>query len=407
MREYKKINNCRICNSRDLKKYLNLGIQPLANSFLKKDEIKHEKKYPLDLLFCNKCTLSQLSVVVNPNLIFNKYDYLSSSSKALKNHYRKLVKNLEKKNNLNYNSTVLDIGCNDGILLYNYSKKILSLVGIEPSDAFKKIKDRRIKIINNFFDDKTVKYYLNRFNKAKIITITNVLAHVHKVNDLILNIKKILDNEGKLVIEVPYILDMLNKSTFDLVYHEHLSYFNVTSLKYLLEKNNLRIIDLQKINFGASGPSLRIYATHKKNKFKESKNIKKFIKNEKLKKIDQFKTYKNFEENVRQKIFKLKYKLLKLHKQNQILACYTAPAKGNTLLNALNLKKNIFKFVTENNFRKLNKYTPGTHIKIVKDEKLITSKIKFALLLSWNYKNFFIKNSKFIKKGGKFLYPFN
>ena len=117
MREYKKINNCRICNSRDLKKYLNLGIQPLANSFLKKDEIKHEKKYPLDLLFCNKCTLSQLSVVVNPNLIFNKYDYLSSSSKALKNHYRKLVKNLEKKNNLNYNSTVLDIGCNDGILL--------------------------------------------------------------------------------------------------------------------------------------------------------------------------------------------------------------------------------------------------------------------------------------------------
>ncbi|MBK69575.1 MAG: hypothetical protein CMF54_07285 [Legionellales bacterium] len=407
MRKFSKINFCRICNSSKLYKYLSLGYQPLANSFLKKNQIKFELKYPLELCFCKKCKLSQLSVVVNPKLIFSSYDYLSSSSKALKNHYKNLVSYLEKKNKLSINSTVLDVGCNDGILLTNYSKKISNIVGIEPSDAFKRIKDKRINIINSFFDKKAAKIYLRKFKKANIITITNVLAHVHKVNELIANIKKVLDKNGKLIIEVPYILDMLKKSTFDLIYHEHLSYFNIHSLRYLLEKNNLRIIDLKKINFGASGPSLRVVASHKNNDFEENKNIKKLIKLEKLQKIDQFNTYLKFSHNVNKKIYKLRNKLLNLHKKKNLLACYTAPAKGNTLLNALKLKKDLFEFVTENNSRKLNKYTPGTHLKIVSDNKLIKLKIKYALLLSWNYKKFFLKNSEFIKKGGKFIYPFS
>jgi SAM-dependent methyltransferase len=406
MKHFKKINKCRICNSSKLKKYLNLGKQPLANSFLKQKNIKNEKKYPLELIYCERCKLSQLSVVVNPKLIFNKYDYLASFSKALTNHYQKLVKSLEKKYDLYDNSTVLDIGCNDGILLNNYSKRVSNVIGIEPSDAFKKIKNKKIKVINKFFNKDTTNIFLKKFNKAKIITITNVLAHVDNINSLIKNVKKILHADGNLVIEVPYILDMINRSTFDLVYHEHLSYFNIISLKFLFEKNGLKIININKINFGASGPSLRIYAAHNKSVFKVNKKISKYIKNEKSKGIDNFKTYIKFEKNVKKKIFELKKKLVNLHEKNYKLACFTAPAKGNTLLNSLNLKNNFFEFVTENNHRKINKFTPGTHLKIVKDEKLINSKIKYALLLSWNYKKFFLKNSKFIKNGGKFIFPF-
>ena len=407
MKRFKKITNCRICNSKKLKKYLDLGSQPLANSFLKKKDFKLEKRYPLELLFCKKCSLSQLSVVVDPKLIFNKYDYLSSSSKALSNHYNILVNGLEKKYNLKNNSTVVDIGCNDGVLLCNYSKKINNLIGVEPSNAYKKIKDKRIKVINKFFNKETANYYLKKFEKAKLITITNVLAHVDKANDLIQNIKLILDDNGKLIIEVPYILDMLNKGTFDLVYHEHLSYFSINSIKHLLERNNLKIINLKKINFGASGPSLRIHATHKNNKLKESKIIEKLISLENKKKIKDYQTYLRFKEKVKKNINKLRKKLLVLHNAGNKLACYTAPAKGNTLLNALNLGEEIFSFVTENNPRKLNKFTPGTHLKIVNDKEIIDSKIKFALLLSWNYKSFFLKNSNFIKYGGKFLYPFD
>ena len=122
--------------------------------------------------------------------------------------------------------------------------------------------------------------------------------------------------------------------------------------------------------------------------------------------MDDFNTYKKFEQNVKNKISKLRKKLINLHEKNYKLACFTAPAKGNTLLNSLNLKSNFFEFATENNHRKINKFTPGTHLKIVKDNKLINSKIKYALLLSWNYKKFFVKNSKFIKNGGKFIFPF-
>ena len=406
MKNFKKVTKCRICNSTNLKRYLNLSKQPLANSFLKKGDIQYEKKYPLELLFCNQCKLSQLSVVVNPKLIFNKYDYLSSFSKALQNHYQKLVKDLENKNNLNNESTVLDIGCNDGVLLNNYSKRILHVVGIEPSNAFKKIKNKKIKVINKFFVEKTANIFLKKFGKAKIITITNVLAHVDKINSLLKNIKKILNNDGNLIIEVPYILDMLNRSTFDLVYHEHLSYFNIISLNFLFKKNDFKIINIEKINFGASGPSLRIYVAHSKSSFKVNKKIHRYIEQEKIKGLNNFNTYIKFEKNVKNKISKLRKKLINLREKKYKLACFTAPAKGNTLLNSLNLKNNFFEFATENNHRKIGKFTPGTYIRVVKDKELINSKIKHALLLSWNYKKFFVKNSKFTKNGGKFIFPF-
>ena len=406
MNNFKKISKCRICKSKKIAEYLDLGNQPLANSFLTKKQIPKEKKYPLKLVLCKDCSLSQLSIAVNPKIIFNDYDYLSSSSKALKNHYSKLVSEIEKKYINSKDTTVLDIGCNDGILLKNYTKQIKNIVGIEPSNAFLRIKNKKINVINKFFNFETTKLYLKRFNKAKIITITNVLAHIDDINGVIKNIKKILDKKGILIIEFPYVMDMLKKGTFDLVYHEHLSYLGVTSIKHLLIKNNLKIIDIKKLNFGASGPSLRVYAAHKNFKIKEKIIVKKLLSYEDKFKIKNLKSYRKFSIIVKRKIETLKKKLIKLNDKNITIACYTAPAKGNTLLNALNLKNKIFSFVTENNRRKINKYTPGTHIKIVDDNYLIKSKIKYALLLSWNYKKFFIKNSKFIQKGGKFILPF-
>ncbi len=406
MKNIKKIKECRICKSKKITKYLDLGNQPLANSFLTKKQISKEKKYPLQLLLCKNCSLSQLSIVVNPKIIFNKYDYLSSSSKALKNHYANLVSNIENKYINSKKNTVLDIGCNDGILLKNYSKKVKSIVGIEPSNAYLKIKDKKINIINQFFNFKTAKLYLKKFDKAKIITITNVIAHIDNINDVIKNIKIILDKNGILIIEFPYVMDMLKKGTFDIVYHEHLSYLGVTSVNHLLLKNNLKAIDIKKINFGASGPSLRIFATHNDNKIKVKNNVKKFLNYERRFKIKDLNNYIKFKNIVKNKIDNLKKKLINFNKKNIQLACYTAPAKGNTLLNALNLENKIFSFITENNSRKINKYTPGTHIKIVKDNYLLKSKVKYALLLSWNYKKFFIKNSQFIKRGGKFIVPF-
>ena len=166
------LKRCRICFSKKLNGYLDLGKQPFSNSFLNYKDIKKEKKFPLKVVVCKNCGLSQLSIIPNTKFIFSKYDYLSSSSKALSNHYKKLVNKLVRSYDIFSSDSVLDIGCNDGVLLKHYPKNFKNVIGIEPSDASKHIKQKRIKVINNFFDYKISKKYLEKYKRPKIITIT-------------------------------------------------------------------------------------------------------------------------------------------------------------------------------------------------------------------------------------------
>jgi SAM-dependent methyltransferase len=401
----KKTKRCRGCGSRKFFKYLNLGKQPLANSFLKKIAIRSEKKYPLEVILCQKCKLSQLSITISSKKIFNDYDYLSSSSKALVEHYRKLVKYILNTFKIKKNDSVLDIGCNDGVLLTHYDSKV-NIIGIEPSNVVKFISDKRIKVFNNFFNTKLANTIKKKYKDIKVITMTNVLAHVDELNPLIHNIKKILSNDGVFIVEVPYIYDMLKKGTFDVIYHEHLSYFSLSSLKNIFNKNDFKIIDVKKINFGASGPCIRIFVANRSYS-KSKKSVVNLLKFENKMGLNKKETYIRFGKKVITALGRIQKKIDFYKDRNIPLACYTAPAKGNTLLNALNLSQSNIKYVSENNRKKIGKYTPGTHLKIVTDSFLRKKKIKHALLLSWNYKNFFIKNSNFIKQGGKFILPFN
>ena len=402
---YKSLKKCRGCGSKKLYKYLNLGSQPLANSFLKKNQIKKEKKYPLEVVLCEKCKLSQLSIVVSPKKIFHDYDYLSSSSKALQDHYKKLVRNISISFKINKHDNVLDIGCNDGVLLKNYNSKV-NIIGVEPSNVYRFIKDRRITIYNNFFDKNLAQKIKTKHNVMKIITMTNVLAHIHDLNSLIKNIKYILADDGFFIIEVPYIYDMIKNNTFDVIYHEHLSYFSLTSLNFIFKINNLKIIDVKKINFGASGPCIRIVVANKQYS-RTKKSVAKLLKFEHKIGLNKKKIYINFAKRINVTLAKIQKKINYYKNKNISLACYTAPAKGNTLLNALDLSKSNIQYVSENNKKKIGKYTPGTHLKVVTDNFLKKKNITHALLLSWNYKKFFIKNSKFIKQGGKFIFPFH
>ena len=400
------LKKCRICSSKKLISYIDLGKQPFSNSFLKFKDIKRERKFPLAVILCKNCGLSQLSIIPDTKFIFGEYDYLSSSSKALSNHYEKLVKKIIEKYKILPNDTVLDVGCNDGVLLKHYPNKFLNIVGIEPSNASKHIKQKRIKLINSFFNYKTCSKYLSKFARPKVITITNVLAQIENLNQFAKNLQNIINRESIIVIEFPYILHMINKGLFDIIYHEHLSYLSLTPLKFLFEKYNIKIINFEKINFGASGPAIRLFLASKDCKYKVTNKVIKQIKYEKTWGIYNLKKYKIFNKKTKVKIGKIKKIIYAKYKQGFKLGCYTASAKGNTLLNSLNLKKDILKFTSENNSKKINKYTPGTHIKIISDEKFLSNKIDYALLLSWNYKKFFLSKSKYIKKGGKFIIPF-
>tara|TARA_Y100000590_G_scaffold449210_1_gene586992 strand:+ start:1242 stop:2477 length:1236 start_codon:yes stop_codon:yes gene_type:complete len=400
------LKNCRICSSKKLVRYLNLGKQPFSNSFIKYSDIKKERKFPLVTVLCKNCGLSQLSIIPDTKFIFKKYNYLSSFSKALSDHYRKLVKKVIKKFRVLPTNCVLDIGCNDGILLEHYPKHFTNIVGIEPSDASKYIKQKRIKLIKNFFNYETSKKYIKKFKRPKIITITNVLAQIDNLNKFAKGLKNIINEESVIVLEFPYLLNMIDKGLFDVIYHEHLSYFSLTPLKVLFNKFDIKIFDFEKINFGASGPAIRLFLAKNNSIHKMSNKVSKKIKYEKIWGIKKIKKYKLFEMKTKNNIGKIKKMIYEKHQKGFKLGCFTAPAKGNTLLNSLNLEKKVIKFTSENNTRKINKYTPGTHIKIISDKDFLKKNIDYAILLSWNYKKFFLSKSSFKKKGGKFIIPF-
>mgnify|MGYP001215023784 CR=1 FL=1 len=399
------LSRCRICFSKKLTNYLDLGKQPFSNSFLSYKDIKKEKKFPLKVVLCKNCGLSQLSIIPDTKFIFNKYDYLSSSSRALSDHYNKLVKKIIKNYKISSVDTVLDIGCNDGILLNHYPKNFNNIVGVEPSNASKYIKQKRIKLIKNFFNYKTSKDYLKKYNKPKVVTITNVLAQIDDLNSFAKGLNNIINKKSLIIIEFPYLLHMIDKGLFDLIYHEHLSYFALTPLKYLFGKFGIKIINFEKLDMGASGPALRIFLTKNDSIYRSSQKVSNQIKYEKKWGIKKIKKYNFFKIMTKEKINKIKNIILKKYYAGYKIGCFTASSKGNTLLNSLELNRKIIKFASENNTKKIGKFTPGTHVKIINDKDFCKKKIDYAILLSWNYKNFFLKKSTFIKMGGKFIVP--
>jgi len=401
-----KNNKCRICNNSKLHVYLDLGKQPPSNSFIKSRNIK-EKKFPLKVQICENCGLSQLDTIVSPKSIFKDYVYLSSTSKALVKHYKKMTNDILKIVKPSKDSLIIDIGSNDGITLQHYNKKRFKLLGIEPSSAAKYAIRKGIKTEKIFFNYLNAKKLKNKYKKAKIITATNVFAHNDKIQDFVKGIKEILDLEGVFIIEFPYIDFMLKENFYDTIYHEHYSYLSITPLDYLFKKFDLKIFKINQVNIGASGPALRVFIKHINNqKFIDDGNLKKYLSYEKEKKFKKKLTYKKFGERIT-KINKRLIKMIKIFNKKKIkVGAFGAPAKGNTLLNTLKLNSKNIIAISENNSEKIGKFSPGSKIKIISDEKFIKLKVKYALLLSWNYKNFFLKESSFIKNGGKFIVPF-
>ena len=399
------LKHCRICFSNKLTSYLDLGKQPFSNSFLNYKDLKNEKKFPLKVVLCKHCGLSQLSIIPNTKFIFSKYDYLSSSSKALSNHYKKLVKKLVKNYDVFSTNTVLDIGCNDGILLNHYPKNFSNVIGVEPSDASKHIQQKRIKLIESFFNYKTSEEYLKKHAKPKIITITNVLAQIDNLNEFVKSLSNITDNESLIVIEFPYLMHMIDKGLFDLIYHEHLSYFALTPLKFLFRKFDIKIVNFERLNIGASGPAIRLFLAKSNSIYKSSQKVAKQINYEKIWGIKKIKKYNVFKKKTKEKIKKIKEIVYLKYNQGYKIGCFTASSKGNTLLNCLNFKKKVIQFASENKKKKIGKYTPGSHIKIISDKDFNKKRIDYAILLSWNYKKFFLSKTQFIKEGGKFIIP--
>ena len=406
MISFYKNNKCRICGSKNLKNIIDLKKQYIQGSFIKKNNPKpYLKKIPLLLMLCKNCTLVQLSHTVSKALLYKNYWYESGINLTMQNHLKEITiigSNLIKKND---DIRVLDIGCNDGTLLNFYPKKFKKY-GIDPSQIIKKINKKKVKVFNDFFPPQKKNLLSNL--KFDLITSIAMFYDLQNPNIFVKKLKTHLKHNGIWIFELSYLIDMLKLNSFDTICHEHLEYYSIHSLEFLLKKHNLKIFNISRNNI--NGGSIRCFVTHSDNiiydKNENIKKIKKLISYEKKIQIKKTYIYNEFYRNIniikKRLIFKIKL-ILKRKKKIYILGAST---KGNTILQFLNINDKIIPYAIERNKQKIGAKTIGSNIIIVGEEFTENSEPDYKLVLPWHFKREIInRESNYIKRGGKLIFP--
>jgi SAM-dependent methyltransferase len=392
---------CRVCESSNVVKVLDLGRQPWCNNFLKKKEIGKEKKYPLILMYCNACSLAQLNHTVKKEVMFSDHTYLSGITKTLSDHFKGISIDLNKRfNKDNNNKSILDIGSNDGTFLKHFKKINWTILGIESSKKISKIANKnKIKTINKFFNFNLAKKINKKFD---FINASGIFFHLEELHSFTKGVKLLLKADGIFIVQFLYMKSIVQNTAFDQIYHEHLLYYNLLTLQNLLNKYDLEIFDckLEAVH----GGQMNAYISHK-NERKKSNRFMSALEKEIKSGCNKIEFYRKF----KQKVEKLKsenIKFLKNAKKNKkVIFGIGAPAKGNTLLNYFDLNSNTISKLLEKNQMRKNLFAPGSHIPIVmeNEEKNLPD---IYYVLAWNFKKEILNNFK--KRGisrSKFYFP--
>lgn len=394
--------DCRICGQSDFIQVLDLGQMPPANSFLKKEDLNQpEKNFPLAVYFCQNCALLQLLDVVQPEILFSHYSYLTSASKPLADHFVQLAQELAGRFIKSRDDLMLEIGGNDGVLLESVKDKC-RVLNIEPAKNVAALsRQKGVETLAEFFTQNLAQKIIEKYNPARIVVANNVIAHIDNLKDVFEGVKILIGADGFFVFEVHWVGNLIGEGGFDQIYHEHLSYFSLLALANLVSQSDLKIFDVQLIP--VHGQSIRVYVGRNQ---KVSGNVEKFLKTEKNLRLDQVETFLKFAERVKRNKKDLKSLLIFLKEQGKKIIGYGAPAKGNTLLNYCGINQTILDFITDTTPFKQEKYTPGSHIPIYPPDWLKEPKPDYILLLAWNYADAILrKEFEFLQQGGHFILP--
>jgi hypothetical protein len=398
--------SCRSCGHDHLDVVLSLGSTPLANSLVRDPVQGAEPRFLLDLVFCPKCTLVQITETVPPKQLFSDYLYFSSFSDTMLAHARDLVGRFKTRAGLGPKSLAMEIASNDGYLLQYYKEAGIPVLGIEPAQNVAKvaIEKKGVPTVVEFFGSEVGKRLASEGRRADVLHANNVLAHVADLNGFVQGIREVLAPEGIAALEFPYLGDMIDHCEFDTIYHEHLCYYSLTALEHLFSRHGLKLIDVERV--AIHGGSLLLQAARVESSRAPAPSVAALLEEESARGMRELAFYEGFARRVLKLKDDLRALLARLKSEGKRIAAYGAAAKGSTLLNVFGIGRESLDFVADRSTYKQGKLMPGVHIPIVAPEELTKAMPDYTVLLTWNFKDEILKQQQAYRdRGGKFIIP--
>lgn len=397
---------CRFCGGSALLPILSLGQMPPANRFLTDAELRAggEPKFPLDLYFCQACGLVQIGHALSPEMLFKDYIYRSSTSEAVHRHADYLADSNRIRFGLSARSLVVEVASNDGCILRAFKKTGVRTVGVEPAaNIAKEANAAGIETVPEFFNEKTALRLREEYGGADLILARHVFAHVPDIHDFVRGLRGLSAGGGIIVVEAPYLVDFIEKTEFDTVYHEHYSYLSLRPMVRLFESHGLEVFDAERVSM--HGGSL-IYFIGEKGRRPIAPAVDELIRAERAMGLDTPKPYAAFAERALALKESLRGLLARLHAEGRRVAAYGAPAKGNTLLNFCGITPEWVSYTVDRSPDKQNLFTPGAHIPVRSTDVLIRDRPDYVLLLAWNFADEILEQqAEYRRRGGQFIIP--
>ena len=377
--------HCRFCGKELTHCFADLGLSPISNEYLSRENMdKGQYFYPLEVKVCEECFLVQAMEYQKPEEIFTDYKYFSSFSTSWLEHCRQYVDMIVQRLDLNQQSLVYEIACNDGYLLQYFKPYKIPTCGIEPADNVAKDAAKKgIDVEVDFWSKDSAQAISKKHGKANLIIGNNVLAHVPDINSFVEGIRIALKDKGTVTMEFPHLMKLMEYNQFDTIYHEHFSYFSLMTVCKIFEKHGMKIYDVEELS--THGGSLRIFATHTENvQYEISNAVIRVLELEKKYGLDNILTYEAFAEKVEKIKRDSTCMLAKLKEKKAKIVAFGAAAKGNTFLNYCGIGKEYIEFVADSSVAKQGLFLPGTRIPIVEPDKIKEEKPDYIILLPWN-----------------------
>jgi SAM-dependent methyltransferase len=396
---------CRFCSQALSRTFADLGMSPLANSYLEPSQLwQPEVFYPLRVLVCESCYLVQLPELESPEKIFSDYAYFSSYSDSWLEHARLYVEKMVERFGFDERSQVVEIASNDGYLLRFFKERGVPVLGIEPAaNVAAAAEQLDIRTLVRFFGSQLASELKAEGIGADLLLGNNVLAHVPQLNDFVAGLKRLLNPGGVITMEFPHLQRLIDGNQFDTIYHEHFSYFSFTVVEKIFAARGLTLFDVEELP--THGGSLRIYGRHaEEDEPAVGDRVRRLLDRERAEGLLELETYLAFGDRVRSTKRKLLSFLTEAQQEGKSIAGYGAAAKGNTLLNYCGIGTDFLEYTVDRSPHKQGRFLPGSRLPILAPERLQQTRPDYVLILPWNLKREIMDQQAAVRSwGGRFV----